>query len=129
MDLSRERINCARRNVPSGIFLHADAASIRFPDASFDAVISFYTLEHIPRAEHASLLGTIHRWLRFGGLLLVSLEAGEAEGVVGEWLGVPMFFSCFDPEIMVQMTRVAGFEIGETAVETQIEQGTEIPYL
>jgi ubiquinone/menaquinone biosynthesis C-methylase UbiE len=129
VDLSREQINCARRNVPSGIFLHADAASIRFPDASFDAVISFYTLEHIPRAEHAALLASIHCWLRSGGLLLLSLEAGEAEGMVGEWQGVPMFFSCFDPEIMVQMTRVAGFEIVETAVETQIEQDTDIPYL
>jgi ubiquinone/menaquinone biosynthesis C-methylase UbiE len=129
VDLSREQMECARRNVPSGTFLHADAASVRFPNASFDAVVSFYTLEHIPRAEHASLLGTIHRWLKACGLLLVSLEAGETEGIVGEWLGVPMFFSCFDPETMVQMIRVAGFEILETAVETQIEQGTEIPYL
>jgi ubiquinone/menaquinone biosynthesis C-methylase UbiE len=129
VDLSREQIKRARRNVPSGTFLHADAAAVQFPDASFDAVVSFYTLEHIPRAEHAALLASIHRWLRSGGLLLLSLEAGEAEGMLGEWLGVPMFFSCFDPETMVQMIQVAGFEIVETAVETQIEQGTEIPYL
>jgi ubiquinone/menaquinone biosynthesis C-methylase UbiE len=129
VDLSGEQIKRARRNVPSGTFLHADAASIRFPDASFDAVVSFYTLEHIPRNEHASLLGAIHRWLRADGLLLVSLEAGEAEGIVGEWLGVPMFFSCFDPETMVQMIQFAGFEIVETAVENLIEQGTETPYL
>jgi ubiquinone/menaquinone biosynthesis C-methylase UbiE len=128
VDLSREQIKRARRNVPSGTFLHADAASVHFPDASFDAVVSFYTLEHVPRAEHASLFGSIHRWLRPGGLLLLSLEEGESEGLVGEWLGVPMFFSCFDPETMVQMIRVAGFEILETAVETQIEQGTEIPF-
>jgi hypothetical protein len=61
--------------------------------------------------------------------MLVSLEAGEAEGIVGEWLGLPMFFSCFDPETMVKRIRVAGFEIVDTAVETQMEQGTEIPYL
>jgi SAM-dependent methyltransferase len=129
VDLSREQIKCARRNVPFGTFLHADAASIQFPDASFDAVVSFYTLEHIPRAEDVALLASIHRRLLACGLLLVSLEAGEAEGMVGEWLGVPMFFSCFDPEIMVQKVRVSGFEILETAVETQIEQGIEIPYL
>jgi ubiquinone/menaquinone biosynthesis C-methylase UbiE len=129
VDLSREQIKRARRNVPSGTFLHADAASVQFPDASFDAVVSFYTLEHIPRTEHAGLLTSIHRWLRAGGLLLLSQEAGEAEDLVCEWLGVPMFFSCFDPETVVQMVQNASFEILETAVETQIEQGTEIPFL
>jgi cyclopropane fatty-acyl-phospholipid synthase-like methyltransferase len=129
VDLSREQIKRARRNVPSGTFLHADAASVQFSDASFDAVVSFYTLEHIPRTEHAALLTSIHGWLRAGGLLLLSLEAGEAEGLVGEWLGVPMFFSCYDPETMVQMVVDAGFEILESAVETQVERGTEIPYL
>jgi ubiquinone/menaquinone biosynthesis C-methylase UbiE len=55
VDLSREQIKRARRNVSSGTLLHADAASVQFPHASFDAVVSSYTLEHIPRAEHASL--------------------------------------------------------------------------
>jgi hypothetical protein len=62
-------------------------------------------------------------------LLLVSLEAGEAASLVGEWLGIHMFFSCFDPKTVVQMIEVAGFEIVETAAETQLEQGTGIPYL
>jgi ubiquinone/menaquinone biosynthesis C-methylase UbiE len=129
VDLSQEQIKRARQNVPSGTFLHADAASVQFPDASFDAVVSFYTLEHIPRAEHAALLASIQRWLRNGGLLLLSQEAGEAEGLVCEWLGVPMFFSCYDPETVVQMVVEAGFEILESAVETQVEQATEIPFL
>jgi ubiquinone/menaquinone biosynthesis C-methylase UbiE len=129
VDLSREQIRRARRNVPSGTFLHADAASIQFPGASFDAVVSFYTLEHIPRAEHAALLAKIHLWLQPGGLLLLSLEAGEAKDLVGEWLGVPMFFSCFHPEVVQQMVVDAGFKVLESAVETQMEQGTEIPYL
>ncbi len=129
VDLSREQIRRARRNVPSGTFLHADAASIQFSDDSFDAVVSFYTLEHIPRAEHEVLLASIHRWLRPRGLLLLSLEAGDADDLVGEWLGVPMFFSCFDAETEARLIEASGFEILETAVETQVEQGTEIPYL
>jgi ubiquinone/menaquinone biosynthesis C-methylase UbiE len=129
VDLSQEQIRRARRNVPSGSFLQADAASVQFPDGSFDAVVSFYALEHIPRAEHEALLTSIHRWLRAGGLLLLSLEAGDADDLVGEWLGVPMFFSCFDPETVAQMIRSSGFEILETAIETQVERGTEIPYL
>jgi cyclopropane fatty-acyl-phospholipid synthase-like methyltransferase len=128
VDLSGEQIARARKNAPSGRYIHGDAAAVEFPAASFDAVVSFYTLEHIPRAEHAALLRRMGQWLRPGGLLLISMEAGEAEGMVGEWLGVPMYFSCFGPEETVEMIREAGFEIVETAIEPQVEQGVEIPY-
>lgn len=129
VDISQGQIDLARRSVPAGCFIHGDAGSVEFPAASFDAVVSFYTLEHIPREEHETILRRIHHWLRPGGFLLISLEAGEAEGVIAQWLGVPMYFSCFGPETVKQLVRLAGFEIVETAIETQVERGTEIPYL
>jgi cyclopropane fatty-acyl-phospholipid synthase-like methyltransferase len=129
VDISREQISRARKNVPAGRYIHGDAAAAEFPADFFDGVVSFYALEHIPRGEHATLFGNIHRWLVEGGLLLICTEASEAQEGVGEWLGVPMFFSCYDPEMIKTMIQEAGFEILETAVETQVEQGTEIPYL
>jgi len=129
VDISQAQIDLARGNVATGNFIHGDAGSIRFPASSFDAAVSFYALEHIPRDEHESILRRIRHWLRPGGFLLISLEAGEAEGVIAQWLGVPMYFSCFRPEAVKQLVCKAGFEIVETAVETQSEQGTEIPYL
>jgi ubiquinone/menaquinone biosynthesis C-methylase UbiE len=129
VDISQAQIDLARRNVPTGHFLHGDATSVEFPDAAFDAVVSFYTLEHMPRREHAAILRRIHHWLRAGGLLLVSLEAGDYDDVVGEWLGAPMFISCFDPETTKRLVEEAGFELLETAVEAQVEAGREIPYL
>ena len=129
VDISQTQINLARQNVPTGHFLHGDAGSVEFPPTSFDAVISFYTLEHIPREEHRTILRRIHNWLRDGGLLLISIEAGDFDDVMGEWLGVPMFISCFDHETMKRMVTEAGFELLETAIETQVEQGNEVPYL
>ena len=129
VDISQTQINLARQNVPTGHFLHGDAGSAEFPPTSFDAVISFYTLEHIPRKEHKTILRRIYEWLRVGGFLLISIEAGEFDDVMGEWLGVPMFISCFDPETMKQMVNEAGFELLETAIETQVEQGNDVPYL
>jgi ubiquinone/menaquinone biosynthesis C-methylase UbiE len=128
VDISQAQIDLARQNVPAGSFIHGDAGSVEFPAASFDAVVSFYTLEHIPREEHETILRRVHGWLRPGGYFLLSHEAGEAEGMVGRWLGVPMYFSCFDPETVKQLVCGAGFEIVETAIETQAEQGIEIPY-
>jgi ubiquinone/menaquinone biosynthesis C-methylase UbiE len=129
VDISQAQIDLARQNVPAGLFLHGDAGSVEFPSASFDAVISFYTLEHIPREEHETILRRIHGWLRPGGLLLFSMEAGEYDALVGQWLGVPMFMSCYDPETMLRLVGEAGFDLIETAIEAQIEGSHEVPYL
>lgn len=53
----------------------------------------------------------------------------ELEGVVGEWLGVPMFFSSFDAETLIRMIKAAGFDLLESAIETQREGSIDIPYL
>ena len=84
----------------------------------------------MPEGCHGSV-GFI-RWLCFisaGGLLLISIRAGEYDDVTGEWLGVPMFISCFDPETKKRLVEEAGFELLETAVETQMEGGQEVPHL
>ena len=51
-------------------FRVADCASLPFPDASFDAVVSFETIEHIAAQE--AFLDEVRRVLRPGGLLVLS---------------------------------------------------------
>jgi ubiquinone/menaquinone biosynthesis C-methylase UbiE len=128
VDISQAQINLAHQNVPCGCFIHGDAETINFPPASFDAVVSFYTLEHIPRDKHQKVLGHIYKWLKGGGYLLLSMEAGEYDNEIGNWLGVPMFISCFTPEIMKQLIISKGFHLVETAIETQLEGKADIPY-
>ena len=129
VDISHAQITRARQNVPTGRFLHADLGSVTFPPAAFDAVISFYTLEHLPREEHATILGRISDWLKPGGFLLIGTEANETAGVIGTWLGVPMYFSSFDSDTVIRMIRETGLAVRETANETQVEQGHAVTYL
>lgn len=129
VDISETQINLARQNIPAGNFLHSDVGSIEFAADSFDAVVSFYTLDHIPRAEHKAILQNIHKWLRARGFLLISIEAREHDDETGEWLGVPMFISCFDPETTKTLVKQAGFEILETAIENRRAQGNDVPFL
>lgn len=64
MDISRTQVDLARRNVPAGHFLRGDVGAVQFRAGCFDAIVSFYTVEHIPRREHRWVLGRIYRWLR-----------------------------------------------------------------
>ncbi len=129
VDISNVQVELARRNVPQGNFIHGDLGALDFPDGSFDAVVSFYTLEHLPRKQHGEILNRIHGWLRPGGLLLFSCEAGDVNDVTGQWLGVPMFLSVFDPETMRRVVQDAGFQLVDTEIESQLEQNREVPYL
>ena len=76
VDISKAQIALARQNVPEGKFINKDLGSVCFPEGSFDAVVSFYTLEHLPREQHGQIMQRIHDWLRPGGLLLFSYEEG-----------------------------------------------------
>jgi ubiquinone/menaquinone biosynthesis C-methylase UbiE len=128
VDISQAQVSLARQNIPQGSFIHGDAGSVEFQAASFNAVISFYALEHIPRGEHENILGRIYQWLKPGGLLLISMEAGDYKDLYGEWLGVTMYLSCFDPVTMDQLVQHLGFELLESEIENQVEQDHEIPY-
>ena len=129
VDVSLEQLGRARRNVPEGEFSHASALDLDLPSDSFDAVVSLYVIDHLPRELHKDLLASIYRWLRPGGWLLLTFEANDQPGVIGEWLGAPMFFSHFDPATSEQLVRAAGFEIVSAEQEAQLEGEREVPYL
>lgn len=128
VDVSARQVEWARRNVPEGTIIQNDIGRVAFPEGAFDAVVSFYALGGIPRAEHAALLSRIRRWLRPGGWLLLSEEDEDRPDMVGEWLGVPMFFSGWDAATQRRLIEEAGFDVVQAKVETQVEESVEIPF-
>jgi SAM-dependent methyltransferase len=130
VDISAAQIALARQHVPQATFLQADMAALDLPPASFDAVVAFYSLIHVPRAEHAGLLAQIARWLRPGGLLLATMGAGDTPaGVEEDWLGAPMFWSHFDAPTNQHLVREAGFSLLEAEVVTEEEDGVPVSFL
>lgn len=56
-------------------FQEADVQALDLPDASFDVVCSFETIEHVP--DRHAFLGEVRRVLRPGGTFLVSTPRAE----------------------------------------------------
>jgi SAM-dependent methyltransferase len=111
VDISEVQIRAARENIPDATFIQGDVADVELPDASFDGVSAFYAISHLPREEHAPLFTRIARWLVPGGLFLGTLGAEDDPRWVGDWLGVPMFFSSFDADTNRALLRGAGFAL------------------
>ena len=94
VDLSGEMVLRARANVPGANFIHDDITSVEFPDSSFDAVVAFYSIFHIPREEHAALFGRVHDWLKPGGYLMCTLShSSESAYTEDDFFGVTMYWS------------------------------------
>jgi ubiquinone/menaquinone biosynthesis C-methylase UbiE len=111
VDISREQLRLARQRLPEAELVHADLASVVFPDASFDGVTCFYALGHLPREQLGGVFRSVRGCLRPGGWFLTSLAAGDHTDASGEWLGVPMHFSSYGPDRNRELLREAGFRI------------------
>jgi len=130
IDISAEQVRRARNRVPAARFVRADFTQIELEHASFDAVVSMYVFNHVPREELGPLLGRIAVWLRPGGYLLASFGASDLPGWYGTWLdGVETFFSGYEPEITLGLVRSAGFEVVRTDLETIREPEGEATFL
>jgi len=110
VDASIEQIRRARRNAPRARFLLGDMAAMKFAPASFDAVVAFYAISHLPKGEHASLIRRIAAWLRPSGRFLASYGAAEGDWT-GAWLGTTMFFSHSSAEATKSMIRRSGLRL------------------
>jgi len=73
IDISEEAVQHARQAYRNGgklTFLQGSAAKLPLPDAAFDVVVSFETIEHLE--EQREMLSEIRRVLRPSGVLVVS---------------------------------------------------------
>jgi SAM-dependent methyltransferase len=130
VDISARQIELARAAVPEAAFVQADMTALELAPASFDAVVAFYSLTHVPRADLPALLDAVHRWLRPGGVLIASMGAEDGpDEVEPDWLGAPMFFSHYGAKKNRAIVRRAGFEVEEAVIEAEPEDRHDALFL
>ncbi|RDI78860.1 Elongation factor 1-gamma 1 [Venturia inaequalis] len=117
-DLSSTQIALARENLRDAGdrvgFLEGDMIRLDFAPASFDAVVAFYSIIHLPKDEQVNLLADIAKWLKPGGYLLANFSAQESQGVeLQKWLAEEgwMFWAGWGRAGTVEKIKDAGLEI------------------
>jgi cyclopropane fatty-acyl-phospholipid synthase-like methyltransferase len=124
LDISPRQIERAGAAIPEAEFICADFTEVELPAASFEAVVSFVTFNHVPRELLAPLLANIRAWLVPGGWLMTAFGVSDTEAWTGDWLGAPTFFSSYPPETNSLLVREAGFTIErDEVVEFQEPEG------
>jgi SAM-dependent methyltransferase len=123
VDISDVQVERARRLVPSGTFLRADATRLALPLASFNAVVCLYALIHMPLADQPYLIDRIATWLCPGGWLLATVGHDAWTGTEDNWLDgpAPMWWSHADAATYRSWLQQAGLTI---ASEEFVAEGT-----
>ncbi|MFF5900780.1 class I SAM-dependent methyltransferase [Streptomyces argenteolus] len=125
VDISETQIDRAREQVPQAEFTRADATSVIFPVATFDAVVSLYALIHVPLEEQPPLLEKIASWLRPGGWFLCVTGQHAWTGTDENWLGsgVTMWWSHADADTNRSWIARAGLTVDHEEIVPEGDGG------
>lgn len=132
VELQARSIDVAREEVPEATFIVDDMATVEFAPSSFDLVVAFYSLIHVPRDLHGTVLSRIATWLRPGGVTVVTMsgQKGSAHSYDEAWLDTaPMYWSGWDPDTNRSLVAAAGLEIISADIETVDEDGNSVSFL
>jgi ubiquinone/menaquinone biosynthesis C-methylase UbiE len=110
IDFSENMLELARKNVPKAMFIKKDMNKLDLAENSFDGLVAFYSIIHVPREKHSSLFESFHRILKPEGVMLVCMGPDEWEAT-DEYMGTTMFWSQYSPETSLCLVKNVGFQI------------------
>jgi cyclopropane fatty-acyl-phospholipid synthase-like methyltransferase len=111
VDISPVQIDRARRLVPAALFVCQDMTHAEFPPESFEAIVSFFAIIHLPIEEQPGMFAKLSHWLRPGGYLLATVGDRAWTGTEDDWHGAPMYWSHADRKTYLSWLEESGFEV------------------
>jgi len=114
IDISEGMLDLARREVPGATFLRLDVADV--PDVGpsrggFDAIVAFFSLLMLPRAEIPSTLRRLYDLLDPGAYFLLSMVEADLDDVPIRFLDCPMRVTGYPGAELRALVGEAGFEV------------------
>lgn len=131
IDLSGGMVKLARQNVPGATFHQLDLADLR-PGGPrdlgrFDAVVAFFSLLMLPRAEIPLALLTVRHLLVPGGLFVLSMVEADVNDFAIPFLGNTIRVSGYLREDLHKVVETAGFEIVEETFYSYAPAVADVP--
>jgi len=122
VDISATQIALAREHVPGAKLIQADMMSLSFEPRSFDAIVAFYSVFHLPKDEQGLMIERMGGWLKEGGRLLFNLNTEAGDMLVDDWMGAKMFSSSLGVEGNREMFKKygKGLRILEDKVDAEL---------
>ncbi|MEV1293275.1 class I SAM-dependent methyltransferase [Pseudonocardia sp. NPDC049635] len=113
IDLSPAMVAHARRAHPAIGFEVGEMGRLPHPDGGLAAVISWYSLIHVPADDRPAVLAGFHRVLRPGGYLALAFQAGTDTHRHDEAFGheISLDFHRLDPDEVAAQLAGRGFEV------------------
>jgi len=114
LDFSAEQLRLAADAVPGAALAQGDMTHLPFDDGAFDAAVAYWSIIHVPLADHQAVVDEFARILRPGGRVLLCEGAGEEwVGENPDWLdtGVEMQWEMAGAEATADQLRDAGFSV------------------
>jgi SAM-dependent methyltransferase len=110
-DESGRMLELARGRVPGATFLQRDIRDLGEDLGTFDAVVSFFSLLMLPRADISRVLEAVRERLTERGLLAIGMVYGDMDYLPICFLGASTFATCYPTDQLVRVVAEAGFDV------------------
>lgn len=116
LDFSGEQLRLAAESAPEAALARGDMTALPFAAGTFDAAVAYWSLIHVPLADHRTVIDEFARVLRPGGRVLVCEGTERWAGENPDWLetGVEMAWEIAGAETTREQLEAAGFEITDS---------------
>jgi SAM-dependent methyltransferase len=111
IDISEEMLRLARRNVPRATFLRLDMIDVDESLGAFDAIVGFFSVLMLSRAEIPPLLRRIRDLLVPGGFFQLAMVEEDMDEAPIAFLGCPVRVSAYRRGVLRSIVAKAGFEV------------------
>lgn len=127
IDISEVMLALARENVPGADLRQLDLTEIGPELGSFDAVVAFFSLLMLPRADIPAVLARLRDVLVPGGLLAVGMVEADVDNVPIDFLGMPVHVTGYPRDELARVVEAAGLSVLETRDLSYAPVSTQVP--
>ena len=113
VDFSGVQLRMAADRAADATFVQGDVTALPFDSNVFDAVVSFFTIIHVPWEGQLDCALEFHRVCRGGAPVLLTVGTEDWEGTNDDWIGAgaEMQWSMPGPKRAIGLLDEAGFTI------------------